>query len=54
MKPILIKKKIKAQDRMNIMFQYAKNIVKATGIRINFLWETRKVEKMKLPGLIMP
>ena len=50
----LIKEKIKTKDRMNIIFQYAKNIVKDTGIRVNSLWKTQKVERMKLPGLIMP
>jgi len=54
MNPTLIKEKSKAKDRMNIIFQYANNIVKATGIRVNFLWKTHKVERMKLPGLIMP
>lgn len=43
-----------AKDRMNIIFQYANIIVKATGIRVNFLWKTNKKERMKLPGLIMP
>ena len=43
----------KAKDRMNIIFQYAINIVKDTGIRVNSLWKTHKVERMKLPGLIM-
>jgi len=49
-----IKEKIKAKDRMNILFQYAINIVKDTGIRVNSLWKTHKVARMKLPGLIMP
>jgi len=54
MNPTLTKGKTKVKDRMNIIFQYANNIVKATGIRVNFLWKTHKVERMKLPGLIMP
>jgi len=54
MSPILTKQEIKAKDRMNIIFQYAINIVKDTGIRNNSLWKTHKVEQMKLPGLIMP
>jgi len=54
MNPTLTKEKIMAKDRMNIIFQYANIIVKATGIRVNFLWKTNKKERMKLPGLIMP
>ena len=54
MNPTLTKEKIKAKDRMNIIFQYAINIVKDTGVRGNFLWKTHKVERMNLPGLIMP
>jgi len=54
MNPTLTKKEIEAQDGMNTIFQYAYTIIKATGIRVNFLWTTRKVERMKLPGLIMP
>jgi hypothetical protein len=54
MNPTLTKGKSKAKDRMNIIFQYANNIVKDTGIRVNSLWKTHKVERMKLPGLIMP
>jgi len=50
----LTKQEIKAKDRMNIIFQYAINIVNDTGMRINSLWKTHKVERMKLPGLIMP
>jgi len=52
MSPALTKEKIMAKDRMNIIFQYAN--IKATGIRVNFLWKTHKVERVKLPGLIMP
>jgi len=54
MSPIFTKQEIKAKDRMNIIFQYAINIVKDTGIMVNSLWKTHKVERMKLPGLIMP
>ena len=54
MNPTLTKGKIKAKDRMNILFQYASNIVKDTGIRVNSLWKAYKGERMKLPGLIMP
>ena len=54
MNPTLIKEKSKAKNRMYIIFQYAINIVKDTGIRVNSLWKTNKVERMKLPGLIMP
>ena len=53
MNPTLSKEEIKAKYKMNIIFQYAKNIVKDTGIRVNSLWKTHKVERMKLPGLIM-
>ena len=53
MNPIFTKHESKAKDKMDIIFQYAENISKATGIRINFLWKARKVERMKLPGLIM-
>jgi len=54
MNPTLSKEEIKAKYKMNILFQYAKNIVKDTGIRNNSLWKTHKVEQMKLPDLIMP
>jgi len=54
MNSTLSKEEIKAKYKMNILFQYAKNIVKDTGIKVNFLWKTQKVERMKLPGLIMP
>ena len=54
MNPIFTKHEGKAKDKMNIIFQYAKNISKATGIRINFLWKARKAGRNKLPGLIMP
>jgi len=54
MSPILTKQDIKVKDRMNIIFQYANNIFKDTGIRVNSLWKNNKVERMKLPGLIMP
>jgi len=54
MNPIFTKHKSQAKDRMNIIIQYAINIVRDTGIMFNFLWKTHKVERMKLPGLIMP
>jgi len=54
MNPTFTKHESKAKDKMNIIFQYAENISKATGIRIDFLWKAHKVERNKLPGLIMP
>jgi hypothetical protein len=54
MNPTLTKEKIKTKDSMDIIFQYANNTARFTGIRVNFLWKPYKVERMKLPGLIMP
>jgi len=54
MNPTFTKHESKAKDKMNIIFQYAEDISKATGIRIDFLWKAHKVERNKLPGLIMP
>jgi len=54
MNPTLSKEEVKAKYKMNSIFKYAKNIVKDTGIRVSSLWKTCRVERMKLPGLIMP
>jgi hypothetical protein len=54
MNPTLTKEKIKTKDSMDIIFQYANNTARFTGIRVDFLWKTHKGETMKLPGLIMP
>ena len=48
------KEEMRAKGRMTITVQYANTIIKATGIRVNFPWQTHTVERMKLPGLIMP